>query len=251
MRQSLVIANWKLNGDLELVHSMVETLMADATTFNADVVICPPAPYLSATHAKIQNTATNSLRLFVGAQNCSENASGAFTGEVAPAMLGEVGCRYVIVGHSERRSLYQETDAVIGNKVKAAQHAGLTPVLCVGESLEQRENGQTIDVVTEQIKAATVDIDWANLVIAYEPVWAIGTGKRASPEQAQEVHQAIRAFLATCTSQAAAVPLLYGGSVKADNAAQLFAQDDIDGGLIGGASLNADEFRAICSAIKG
>ena len=251
MRQSLVIANWKLNGDLNLIETMVSGLMASATERTSDVVICPPAIYISALRDAISTAASTAASISIGAQNCSENSSGAFTGEIAPAMLAEVGCEYVIVGHSERRSIFHESDAIIANKVNAVQQAGLTPVLCVGESLEQRENNETIDVVTAQIKAATVDVDSTKLVIAYEPVWAIGTGKTATPEQAQEVHHAIRTYLRSCMPNGDTIALLYGGSVKADNAAQLFAQDDIDGGLIGGASLNTDEFRAICSAVKG
>lgn len=251
MRQSLVIANWKLNGDLGLIDTMVDALSSGSSTYHADVVICPPAPYISALHNKALSSATDSLRLYVGAQNCSEHDSGAYTGEIAPAMLKDVGCQYVIVGHSERRNLFQETDAVIAQKVVAAQQANLTAVLCVGESLEQREQGQTIAVVTEQIKAAIGDADLTNLVIAYEPVWAIGTGKTASPEQAQEVHKAIRDYLQSEHGHGDTVALLYGGSVKADNASVLFAQPDIDGGLIGGASLDTEQFRAICSAMKG
>ena len=251
MRQSLVIANWKLNGDLNLVETMVSELMTNATELRSDVVICPPAIYISALHKALTHKASDASNIAVGAQNCSENSSGAYTGEIAPRMLADVGCDYVIVGHSERRSIFHETDAMIANKVKLVQQAGLTPVLCVGESLQQREDEQTIDVVTAQIEAATTDVDWTKLVIAYEPVWAIGTGKTTTPEQAQEVHQAIRNYLQTCSPHSDSVALLYGGSVKADNAAQLFAQDDIDGGLIGGASLNTDEFRAICSAVKG
>ena len=251
MRQSLVIANWKLNGNLNLVKTMVAELKASSTDLKSSVVICPPAVFISALCDIIRSEASNTLKISAGAQHCSEFTSGAYTGEIAPQMLADVGCDYVIVGHSERRSLFNETDTIIASKVKAVQQAGLTPVLCVGESLEQREREQTIEVVTAQIKAATVDVDWAKLVIAYEPVWAIGTGKTATPEQAQDVHQAIRAYLRTCTPHSDEVAILYGGSVKADNAAQLFAQDDIDGGLIGGASLNADEFRTICSAVKG
>lgn len=249
MRQSLVIANWKLNGNLTLVDAMVDSLAQESQVYMARIVICPPAPYLSALQQKVK--AQTGLKLYVGAQNCSEQDSGAFTGEIAPSMLREVGCDYVIIGHSERRSLYAESDTLIAQKVALAQKAGLTPVLCVGESLQQREQGQTINVVTEQIKAVLGSVDLNKLVIAYEPVWAIGTGKTATPEQAQEVHQAIRDFLKAFAAEGEEVPLLYGGSVKADNAEVLFAQQDIDGGLIGGASLDTEQFRAICSAVKG
>ncbi|RUO25261.1 triose-phosphate isomerase [Aliidiomarina minuta] len=245
MRQSLVIANWKLNGDLELVNFMVSALASESYT--ADVVICPPAPYLSALQQRTQNT-----ELAVGGQNCSSFQQGAYTGEISASMLKEVGCEYVLVGHSERRSLFAEDDQVVASKLVAAQEAGLTAVLCVGESLTQREAGQTMSVVKQQLLSALQNADLNRLVVAYEPVWAIGTGMTASPEQAQEVHQEIRALLATIDAQQAQkISLLYGGSVKADNAEIIFAQEDIDGGLIGGASLVAEQFRAICSAVKG
>lgn len=251
MRQSLVIANWKLNGDLALLDSMMNGLSSQ-TGYVADVVICPPAVYLAAMQQRSLATATDSFKLHVGAQNCSEHTQGAFTGELAPQMLREVGCEYVILGHSERRSLYAETDALIAQKVATAQQQQLKVVLCVGESLEQREQGQTLDVVTAQIAAVSAaDVDASQLIIAYEPVWAIGTGKTATPEQAQEVHAAIRQFLNQHSGVGEHIALLYGGSVKADNAAVLFAQPDIDGGLIGGASLDVEQFRAICSAVKG
>lgn len=253
MRQSLVIANWKLNGDLNLVSQMVQSFSQDsAADYATDVVICPPAPYLSALHAESLACAEDAVNVKVGAQNCSEYTQGAYTGEIAASMLRETGCEYVILGHSERRTLFSEDDSLIAKKLKAAQQAELTVVLCVGESLTERENNQTIEVVTAQLAAALDGADFSRLVIAYEPVWAIGTGKTASPQQAQAVHQEIRQYLSQLSNdKGAKVPLLYGGSVKADNAEVLFAQTDIDGGLIGGASLEADQFRAICRAVKG
>lgn len=252
MRQSLVIANWKLHGDLNLVDQMIEGFSQDASAdYCTEVVICPPAPYLSVLHHKALGCAENGLKIKVGAQNCSEHLQGAYTGEVAAQMLQDIGCEYVILGHSERRTLFAESDRLIAQKLKAAQQAGLTVILCVGESLAERENEQTIEVVKQQLSAALDGADYTRLVIAYEPVWAIGTGKTATPEQAQAVHQDIRQYLAQMSANGEQVPLLYGGSVKADNAEVLFAQTDIDGGLIGGASLEAEQFRAICRAVKG
>ena len=253
MRQSLVIANWKLHGDLNLVNQMVASFSQDASAdYATDVVICPPAPYLTALYQKSLDCAPDSVKIKVGAQNCSEFEKGAYTGEIAARMLQETGCEYVILGHSERRTVFAESDSLIAQKLKAAQSAGLIAVLCVGESLAERESEQTIAVVTGQLSAALKDVDFSRLVIAYEPVWAIGTGKTASPEQAQAVHKEIRHFLTQMSAEEGSkVPLLYGGSVKAENAEVLFAQTDIDGGLIGGASLEADQFRAICRAVKG
>lgn len=249
MRQSLVIANWKLNGDLNLVNQMIDTLSAEA--FSAEVVLCPPAPYLYALSTKSKSTkGLNQIK--VGAQNCSEFNAGAYTGEIAADMLVDTGCQYVLIGHSERRTLFAESEAAIANKVRNAQQAGLKVVLCIGETLEQRENDQTIEVVKAQLSNVFEDVDFTQLVIAYEPVWAIGTGKTASPEQVQQVHAQIRSMLEQVSPEwGPSIPLLYGGSVKAENAEVLFAQADIDGGLIGGASLKADQFRAICSAVKG
>jgi triosephosphate isomerase len=185
-----------------------------------------------------------------GAQDCSSHESGAFTGEVSAAMLAEFGCRYAIVGHSERRALHGEGDALVAEKAACALAAGITPIVCVGETLAEREAGATASVVVRQLGAAIDRLGDAigDAVIAYEPVWAIGTGKTASPAQAEEVHALLRARLAALNPRAAAVPILYGGSVKPDNAAALFGQSNIDGGLIGGASLNAEHFAAICKA---
>lgn len=212
-----------------------------------EAVVCVPFPYL----AQVQSVLTGSSIAW-GAQNVSEQPKGAFTGEVSTAMLIDFGCSYVIVGHSERRSLYGESDELVAKKYMAAQAAGLTPILCVGESLEERESGVTEAVVARQLDAVIKAAGVASLeraVVAYEPVWAIGTGKTASPEQAQAVHAFIRSKIAAFDSGVAGqLVIQYGGSVKAANAAELMAQPDIDGGLIGGASLVADEFIAICRA---
>ena len=218
-----------------------------AALADVESVVCVPYPYLAQVQAELAGTS-----IAWGAQNVSEHAKGAFTGEVSTTMLKDFGCGYVIVGHSERRSLYGETDAVVARKYQAVQAAGMTPILCVGESLEERESGVTEKVVARQLDAV---IDAAGVgslgkaVIAYEPVWAIGTGKTASPEQAQAVHAFIRGRVAALDASIADQLIIqYGGSVKAANASELMAQPDIDGGLIGGASLVADDFVAICRA---
>ncbi|MEM9403939.1 MAG: triose-phosphate isomerase, partial [Pseudomonadota bacterium] len=215
-----------------------------------DVLVCPPSVYLESVGKAVAGSG-----IALGAQTVSEHNSGAFTGEVSAAMLLDQGCSYVIVGHSERRALYGETSEQVAAKFAAAQAAGLTPVLCVGESQSQREAGETSAVVDEQLDAVLTASGVAALagaVIAYEPVWAIGTGLTATPEQAQEVHRHLRARIEAQDSAVAAnVQILYGGSCKGSNAAGLFAQPDIDGGLIGGASLNADDFLAIAAAAAG
>ena len=211
------------------------------------LLVCPPYPYLASVASQLEGS---SVRL--GAQNVSEHEKGAYTGEVAPAMLREVGCRYAIVGHSERRTLYGESSAQVADKMASALAAGLEPILCIGETLEEREAGNTEQVVGEQLAAAIERngiAAFASAVIAYEPVWAIGTGKTATPEQAQDVHRYIRSVLADHDAAVAEnVQILYGGSVKGDNAAGLFGMPDIDGGLIGGASLKAADFLAIARA---
>ena len=213
----------------------------------AEVALCVPYPYLAQARAVLEGSS-----VAWGAQDVSEHAQGAWTGEVSAAMLADFACRYVLVGHSERRSFFGDTDAVVAAKFAAAQKAGLTPVLCVGESLAERESGITGEVVTRQIEAVLANSGvaaFAGAVVAYEPVWAIGTGRTASPEQAQEVHALIRArFARDSADVAAGLRILYGGSVKANNAVELFGQADIDGGLIGGASLVAADFLAICAA---
>jgi triosephosphate isomerase len=214
-----------------------------------EVVVCPPFPYLWEVGRQLKAS-----DVALGAQSVCAEPVGAFTGEVSAAMLKDVGCRFVIVGHSERRVLYHEDDALVARKFLAAQSQGLTPILCVSETLEERERGATIDVVMRQLNAVLEVAGVAamrNAVVAYEPVWAIGTGKNASPEQAQEVHAAIRGVIAARDAAvAAALRIVYGGSVKASNAQQIFSMPDVDGGLVGGASLKADEFLKICAAAQ-
>jgi len=244
MRGKLVVGNWKMNGGLAANAELLQALAAGwQGAPGRALAVCPPYPYLAQAQAALAGTA-----IAWGAQDVSEHAAGAYTGEVAAGMLAELGCRYVLVGHSERRQFYGDADAVVAAKTVAALAAGLTPIVCVGETLAEREAGATDAVVLRQLDAvlAAVGPAVAKLVVAYEPVWAIGTGRTATPEQAQAVHALLRARLAG--AGAGAVPLLYGGSVKADNAAALFAMQDIDGGLIGGASLKAGEFLAIARA---
>ncbi|ASP47296.1 triose-phosphate isomerase [Cognaticolwellia beringensis] len=253
-RLSIVAANWKMNGSLALVNSMVSELNNVTLNENVEVVVCPSFPYLAAFSLASDNV--NLSKAFsLGAQNLNEFANGAFTGEVSTSMLQEVGASYVIVGHSERRSIYNESSVLVAHKVKAALSAGLKPILCIGESEDERVAEQTEVVLAAQLQPVIDEIgieNFKNVVIAYEPVWAIGTGKTASPEMAQATHQFIREFIAKVDENVAVkLPLLYGGSVNATNCEELFAQADIDGGLIGGASLKAEEFKIICSAAKG
>lgn len=248
MRQKLVAGNWKMHGSTAANRVLLKSLIAGVAAIgDVRVAICVPFPYLAQAQGMLQATP-----LAWGAQNLSGYAQGAFTGEVSAAMLTDFDCRYVIVGHSERRALFGETDSLVAEKFVAAVAAGLTPILCVGETLAQREAGETVDVITAQLAAvlgAAGVASFAHAVVAYEPVWAIGTGMTASPAQAQEVHAAIRAQVARHDEGiGAALRILYGGSVKPQNAAELFAMPDIDGGLIGGASLVADDFLAICQA---
>ena len=245
MRQPLVAGNWKMNGSLDSITALVEGLKAgmDSVT-TAEMAVCPPFVYIP-TVASLIGDASISL----GAQDVNDQEAGAHTGEVAPGMLTDVGCKYAIVGHSERRSIYGESDAFTASKFAAARKAGLVPILCVGELLEEREQGITEQVVSRQLDAV-IDLEGigalADAVIAYEPVWAIGTGKTATPDQAQDVHAYIRGKLAALDSAVAdKVQILYGGSMNAGNAAELLAMADIDGGLIGGASLKPADFLAI------
>lgn len=221
--------------------------MSGAASLRADVLVCPVSVHLADVQSLVKGSS-----LLLGAQNCAHAESGAYTGEASATMLAEFGCKYIIVGHSERRALYHESSELVAIKCQAVQKAGMTPILCVGETLEQRESGEVESVIAGQLDAVTDLIGpsgFGSMVVAYEPVWAIGTGKTASPEQAQEVHALIRARIAQHDQQlAGALRILYGGSVKPDNAASLFAQPDIDGGLIGGAALDADSFLAICKA---
>ena len=246
MRIPLVAGNWKMNGSLSSVQELLTGIKQGIGAIRAGVecAVFPPFVYLAAVERLLSGTVIR-----WGAQNVSEQPPGAFTGEVATAMLLDFHCTYAIVGHSERRTLYGETDAIVARKFAAARKAGLTPVLCIGELLEERERGVTEEVVGRQLDAV-LELEGIqgirDAVIAYEPVWAIGTGKTASPEQAQEVHAFIRSRLAQHDAAiAAATRILYGGSVKGSNAAELFAMADIDGGLVGGASLNAQEFLTI------
>ncbi|WP_415883306.1 triose-phosphate isomerase [Neptuniibacter sp. QD29_5] len=247
MRTALVAGNWKMNGNSASINTLMEGLNAELKSNAVDVLVCPPSIYLS----QVQALTADSV-IALGAQNVSEQNNGAFTGEISLEMLKDLSCEYVILGHSERRSLYAESDELVADKFKATVAVGLKPILCVGETLEEREEGNTLAVVERQIKAvvnAAGIEQFKDAVIAYEPVWAIGTGKTATPEQAQEVHAAIRNMIAECDAELASkMRILYGGSVNAANAAELFANEDVDGGLVGGASLKANDFIAICQA---
>jgi triosephosphate isomerase len=248
-RKALIAGNWKMNGSLAESRRLVEALLTGAsTTASATMVLCPPFVYLPAVRAWVEGSA-----IALGAQDVADRiGTGAYTGEVSGEMLRDVGCSYVIVGHSERRALYGESDAVVASKFKAAQAAGLVPIVCVGETLEQREAAETRSVIERQVTAvldAASVRAFAKAVIAYEPVWAIGTGRTATPEQAQEVHAFIRGMIASRDATiASGLSILYGGSVKGANARSLFAMADIDGGLVGGASLAAAEFLDIFRA---
>lgn len=239
--QHLVIGNWKMNGSINGNAALLESLVAGVARAptNSTLAVCVPFPYL----AQVRDALAGSA-LSWGAQDVSAQTKGAYTGEVSSAMLLDFDCRWAIVGHSERRAMHGESSALVADKAQAAAQAGLTPVFCVGETLDEREAGQVQAVIAEQLAPlfAKGDALVARTVIAYEPVWAIGTGRTASPEQAQEVHAFIRDALPASAKE---IPLLYGGSVKADNASTLFAMADIDGGLIGGASLVADDFLVI------
>lgn len=248
MRRRLVAGNWKMNGSLAANLPLLDAIKVGlSASADIDCLVCVPFPYLD----QVQRVLSGS-RIAWGAQNLSEHDAGAYTGEVSGAMLREFGCRYVIVGHSERRALYGETDARVAAKFVAARRAGLVPILCVGETLEERERGDTERVMARQLDAVLEAVGaevLAGAVVAYEPVWAIGTGRTATPEQAQAVHAYIRARVARHgESHGGNLAILYGGSVKAANAAELFAMADVDGGLIGGASLVAEDFVAICRA---
>jgi triosephosphate isomerase len=250
MRARFVAGNWKMNGSLRANMGLLDALKAGLKkSENLEYAVCAPFPYLGQVSAALSGSA-----ITWGAQDLSEHDAGAYTGEVSGTMLREFGCRFVIVGHSERRSLYAEDDRRVAAKFMAARRAGLTPILCVGETLEQRERGETESIVGRQIDAVLAAAGVAALadaVLAYEPVWAIGTGRNATPQQAQEVHAFVRARLAAGDRALAGnLTILYGGSVKAANATELFAMPDIDGGLIGGASLVADDFIAICAAAR-
>lgn len=251
MRKYLVAGNWKMNGSQAANASLLDTLAAGVCKFPAiEVLVCPPAVYLDAAARNLASTA-----IALGAQNlCEQTEPGAFTGEIHSSMLVDFGCRYVLVGHSERRALYGEDDRRVAEKFAAAQKGGLIPILCIGETLAERESGQTESVLRRQLQAildGSSIAAFAKAVIAYEPIWAIGTGLTATAEQAQSAHAFIRGQLAANDAIiASSVRLLYGGSVKAENTASLFSCEDVDGGLIGGASLKAKEFLAICAAAE-
>lgn len=250
MRGYLVAGNWKMHGSTAQNMALVDGILAGADSADTiELLVCPPFPYLAAIAASLRGSGVS-----VGAQTLSEHEKGAYTGEVSGSMLRDVGCDYVIVGHSERRALMGENSELVAAKFETALDCGLIPILCVGETLQERETGRTQAVVDEQLDAVLgrSGIEaFADAVIAYEPVWAIGTGMTASPEQAQDVHRHIREKLAADMSQVAAgIRILYGGSVKGDNAEGLFSKPDIDGGLIGGASLKAADFLAIAAAAR-
>jgi len=248
MRRKLVIGNWKMNGNRAANSTLLSGILAGLNDFGADCAVCVPAPYLAQCETQLQGSA-----VAWGAQDLSVHASGAYTGEVAAAMLVDFGCRYVLCGHSERRAYHHESNELVAQKARAALAAGLTPVVCVGETLEQREEGQTAAVIGAQLQAVLDVLENSELikiVVAYEPVWAIGTGKTATPQIAQEAHALLRAQLAAKDAVAAAsMQILYGGSMKPENAKELMAQPDIDGGLIGGAALKAADFLGIIQAV--
>jgi triosephosphate isomerase len=248
MRRSLVVGNWKMNGTLASAKSLAEAIVSGIENTNADIAVCPPFVYLRDVDQILQGS-----HLKFGAQNVANQESGAYTGEISASMLKDINCTYAIVGHSERRSYYGDTNDSVAERFSQALSQSIIPILCVGETLEQREQGKTFQVVDEQLDAV-IDlagiVSFENAVIAYEPVWAIGTGKTASDEQAQEVHQYIRQQIAKRDQDIAdKIQILYGGSVKPDNAKGLFAMADIDGGLIGGASLDAESFLKIYNSI--
>lgn len=247
MRKKFVAGNWKMHGSLATNPNLLQGVRDGVAGLAVDVAVCVPYPYLE----QVRN-ALSGGNVAWGAQDVSEHAQGAYTGEVSAAMLADFGCRYVIVGHSERRSYYGDTDALVAAKFEALQKADLVPILCVGETLDERERNVTAEVVTRQLEAVLTRCGVAALnksVVAYEPVWAIGTGRTASPEQAQEVHALIRQRVARDNAEVAnGLRILYGGSMKPGNAKELMGQADIDGGLIGGAALVATDFVAICAA---
>lgn len=248
MRRKLVIGNWKMHGSNQLVQELLGHMKNGLDEADSvEVGVCPTALHLSSASETLLGS-----QIKLGAQNANAQLSGAFTGEVAAAMLPEYGVSYCLVGHSERRELFFETDSDVAEKFAAVQAAGITPVLCVGESLTQREQESTTQVILAQVDAVLAQVGvkaFANAVLAYEPIWAIGTGMTATPEQAQAVHKLIRLHLAALDSEVAKnLRIIYGGSVKSSNAAELFDQTDIDGGLVGGASLSAEEFIAICKS---
>lgn len=246
MRRTLIAGNWKMNGNFSANRSLLSEIKAGLpASLNCDVLVCPPAPYLAQCAELLAGTA-----VMWGAQDVSVHAQGAYTGEISASMLADCGSKYVIVGHSERRAYHAESDELVAQKALRLQKSGLLPIVCVGETLEQRESGQTNQVVAAQLNAV-LDVlgDMAAMVVAYEPVWAIGTGKTATPQMAQDVHQFLRQQMAVRNAAVAdKVQILYGGSMKPENAAELLAMPDIDGGLIGGAALKSQDFLSIIAA---
>ena len=247
MRKKVIAGNWKMNNDINGTVGLISELKKELSTksINADVIVCPPF-----TNLETANTLVKGSSIKLGAQNMYFEENGAFTGEISPSMLKSVGCEFVILGHSERRTIFGETDQVINKKIKTAVKHGLKPIFCIGETLEEREKGVTFKVIETQVKGGLEGLsesELSNLIIAYEPVWAIGTGKVATPEQAQEVHKFIRDLISKIYSAGFANSLViqYGGSVKPDNAKELLSQPDIDGALVGGACLKADSFTKI------
>jgi triosephosphate isomerase len=241
MRKKIVAGNWKMNGSRESIRDLMFSLVKNIPQTSVEIAVFPPFVYLPFVHELSSNS-----KIKLGAQNLSKHDNGAYTGEISGAMLLDNHCEYVLVGHSERRAYYGETNVVVAEKFKQALSLGLTPILCIGETLQERQADKTWQIVQAQLEAVLQEApfkEWQNAVIAYEPVWAIGTGLTATPEQAQEVHAQIRQFLKKSDlNQANLTSLLYGGSLKADNAVSLFAMPDIDGGLVGGASLDAKGF---------
>jgi triosephosphate isomerase (TIM) len=244
--KKIIAANWKMNGSLEANRLLVEQILAGGIAPDGcEVVLCVPSIYLAQLSQMVQGTC-----LYLGAQDISPHAFGAYTGEVSASMLRDFGVRYALVGHSERRQYHGETDALVAAKTQRALASGITPIVCIGETLAERESGVTQEVVRRQM-AAVIHLNGhciSEIVVAYEPVWAIGTGLTASPEQAQEVHAILRTQLMAASPKAASIPLLYGGSMNPNNASQLLAKSDINGGLVGGASLKAADFLSIISA---
>ncbi len=245
MKKKLIAGNWKMNGSLASNEALIKGLLAGLGPASCQIALCVPSVYLAQAQALLSGSAVD-----LGAQDVSQHEAGAFTGDIAAAMLKEFQVRYCIVGHSERRQYHFETDALVAAKTRIALACGITPIVCVGETLAERESGKTEEVVKRQLAAVIHENGHciSEIVVAYEPVWAIGTGKTATTEQAQQVHAVLRAQLKAATPQADRVQLLYGGSMNAANAAQLLAQPDIDGGLVGGASLKAQDFLSIIAA---
>ena len=246
MRKPVIAGNWKMNKTINEAIELVNSLKRELVDVQeADIIVCPVYMALSEVSDLLRDS-----NIFLGAQNVYWEEAGAFTGEVSPSMLKDAGCSYVVIGHSERRKYFNESDEMVNKKIKAVQSAGLIPIFCVGETLEEREEDKTINVVETQLKGGLKGVEseaLLKLIIAYEPVWAIGTGKTATPEQAQEVHKFIRDWLKDCYSSEAAqnLRILYGGSVKPSNASELMRQSDIDGALVGGASLDSSSFAEI------